>query len=192
MNEIEFYFQGNPVGTFIDPAPPFEKCNCKYMPYRGPGHFAMQTELKNNGIARCYYDSKEGRHIFEVTSCSANGELELGAFVLSKLPEEETIEWLEPWVSATLGAEKELEKEVSMHHVLFQHNCIPRARRIDKDEILFEVPALKQYAVVKLTWSGKLELDYQFPKTELYRGIKDWIEKKMKKDHEEYTSGSHL
>jgi hypothetical protein len=186
MENKEFFFRGYPAGKFLDEWHPDKPGILKYEPYRGPGHFDMQEELKKTGFAQCYCDTEQGRHFFEVRKDTKIGSLAISKFSLSKLPEDNLVKWLEPWVPTGLGAEKELEKEVGAGHVLFQRKCTPIARRIDRDEILFLVQNSDGlHAAVHLTWSGKKELDTHFPKTILYQKLEDWLVK-MKKDHVEY------
>jgi hypothetical protein len=60
----------------------------------------------------------------------------------------------------------------------------------DRDDILFEINdgASLRYAVVHLTWSGKTEVSANFPWTEFFDSLTQWIEW-MKAYHEEYTYG---
>lgn len=180
----EFSFQGMAVGYFLDAAMPERDGEYAYRPYLGPGHEGMQAALKAEGAARCYYDSKSGRHIFDVVAQPESGRLHLGNFALSRMPENNRVAWLEPWVPAMAGMEKELEKEVGEGHVLYGTRCVPVARRIDQDDVLFQVDGREDfYAVVRLTWSGMRESDSAFPRTEAFRSIGEWVEKKMKPDH---------
>lgn len=183
----EFSFQGMAVGYFLGTGMPAKEGFYHYMPYRGPGHDAMQAALKAEGTARCYFDSKQGRHIFAVAANPESGRLKLEDFTLSRMPEKNRVTWLEPWVPAMAGMEKELEKEVGVGHVLSGSKCVPVARRIDRDEVLFQVAGLEDfYAVVHLTWSGKRETNSAFPRTEVFRSIGEWVEKKMKPDHDAF------
>jgi len=186
---MDFYYRGYAVGTILDEILPTNKGILTFEPYRGPGHYEMRLEIKSKGTARCYYDTKDGRYSFDVQSYPGYGKLAVDNFNLSTIYETIPETLLEPWVSATLGAEKELEIEVGKNHPLFQLQCVPIARRIDKDEVLFQIAKTNRYAVVQLTWSGKTELDSKFPKTEMFNGIDEWIEKRMKKDNEEYMMG---
>ena len=78
--KLEFLFDGLPVGVFEEPE--FPKCDGRYhyMPYRGPGHYEMQTALQKSGSARCSYKDADGRTSFTVMSCPAYGILELSGF----------------------------------------------------------------------------------------------------------------
>lgn len=190
--EKEFFFRGYPAGSFVNEWIANVPMTLAYKPYKGPGHSDMQEELKKSGVAQCYCDSDQGRHFFDVRRGSESRTLDIDTFSLSKLPEKSAIQWLDPWVPAGLGAEKELvselEKEVGANHALFQRKCIPIARRIDRDAMLFEVQdSGGSYAVVHLTWSGKVDADHSIPKTVLFQTIESWMEK-MKSDHDEYMS----
>ena len=108
------------------------------------------------------------------------------------LPEPPTqLEWLEPW--QRLGASgdafvSELQKEVSARHVLYGLSVIAVARRIDCDDVLFATPdPAKPLAVVHLTWVGRTESDPQCPDTTLYESWRDWTERCLLPDHEEYS-----
>lgn len=190
--EKEFFFRGYPAGSFVSEWIANVPMTLAYKPYKGPGHSDMQAELKQSGVAQCYCDSDQGRHFFDVRAGAEKQTLDIGNFSLSKLPEKSAIAWLDPWVPVGLGAErqleKELEKEVGANHVLFQRKCIPTARRIDRDEMLFEVlDSGGLYAVVHLTWSGKVEADHESPKAILFQNIESWMER-MKSDHDEYMA----
>jgi hypothetical protein len=190
--EKEFFFRGYPSGSFVNEWVANVPMTLAYKPYKGPGHSDMQEELKKSGVAQCYCDSDQGRHFFDVRKGSESRTLDIDNFSLSKLPEKNIMSWLDPWVPVGLGAEKELvrelEKEVGANHILFERKCLPLARRIDRDEYLFQVQdSVGLHAVVHLTWSGKTESDDPFPKTVLFQSIEEWMEK-MKRDHDEYMA----
>lgn len=187
MKEHEFHFRGMPVGYFKGPAYPAANGNHAYEPYHGPGHEEMREALANDGTAKCYYDTSIGRLFFNVVRPSAGGTLDLEGFGLVKLAETNLVEWLDPWMPAVPGMEKELEREVGPGHVLFGKPCDVVARRIDNDDVLFRIsgPGGK-YAVVRLTWAGKAGDDILIPKTDFFDDIKTWARERMSKDHEEY------
>jgi hypothetical protein len=187
MKEHEFHFRGMPVGYFKGPAYPKANGNYGYEPYQGPGHEEMREALAKDGAAKCYYDTSSGRLFFNVVRPSEGGALDLEGFGLVNLAESNPVEWLDPWVPAVPGMEKELEKEVGPGHVLFGKPCVVVARRIDNDDVLFRVsgPEVK-YAVVRLTWAGKADADALIPKTVFFADMETWARERMSKDHEEY------
>ena len=186
MENKEFYYKGLPIGFFKKDFYPKEKGEYEYAPYLGDAHQEMLDELKEKNVARCYYDHSKGRLFFNILACKDNAQLEVDHFELVRLADKYLVTWLEPWVPAVAGLEKELEKEVGMGHPLFQMSCVSIGRRIDNDEVLFHIKDANKYAVVHLTWSGKREKDSRFPITELYAELDMWAEMKMKKDHIAY------
>ena len=78
--ELEFIFEGLPVGLFQGPQFPVNDGRYRYEPYRGPGHYGMQTELRKAGSARCSYDSGDARVFFIVRACPEYGVLQLADF----------------------------------------------------------------------------------------------------------------
>ena len=50
---------------------------CRYTPFRGVGHYEMQTERQTGGSPRCYYDNDGIRVSFTVRDCPAYGVLDL-------------------------------------------------------------------------------------------------------------------
>ncbi len=95
--------------------------------------------------------------------------------------------WLTPWVAIKQNItqlEDELARELLDAHILCGKKVRAIARRIDNDDVLFEVDDQDyQYAVVHLTWSGKQESSKEYPWTVLYSNFEDWVEKCMKLDH---------
>ena len=64
------------------------------------------------------------------------------------------------------------------------------ARRSDTNDILVAInPHLCECAQVRLTWSGKTEMNPEVPKMELEATFQDWIQNRMLPDHEAYRSG---
>jgi len=99
-----------------------------------------------------------------------------------------TIEWLPPWepTDADLGAE--LRREVGPGHPLFEHPVVTVGRRVDCDDVLFWLPSgPRELAVVHLTWTGKRERSSEWPSTQLYSSIADWVEHSMRVDYGEYS-----
>jgi hypothetical protein len=95
---------------------------------------------------------------------------------------------LEPWQHVTdeqaRRSEGELRREVSTNHVLSGKTCRAVARRQDCDDVLFEVDGVG-FAVVHLTWSR--ENGPNWPNTEVYASLGDWIERRMKPDYEAFS-----
>ncbi|HUE73676.1 MAG TPA: hypothetical protein VMP01_22550 [Pirellulaceae bacterium] len=83
----------------------------------------------------------------------------------------------DPWQPAAENAsalERELCSEVAPGHPLHGRSCRAVARRIDCDEVLFEVGST-QLAVVHLTWRGAAETNSNFPATSLYDSFEDLV-----------------
>lgn len=80
--ETEFHFGEMAVGLLQRaPAAPGRY---RYIAYRGPGHYDMQTALKADGIARCHCLGADGRRVeFDVVECSAAGELSIKTIVVA-------------------------------------------------------------------------------------------------------------
>ncbi len=103
------------------------------------------------------------------------------------------VEILIPWSSLDRLEEKglaehlsaELEREVSPGHVLYKMQARPVARRVDRDDILFEVDDQKNcLAVVHLTWHR--ESDSRWPTVKLFVSWDQWVREEMMPAHEEY------
>lgn len=69
-----------PVGLFKAGVAPIAEGTYAYEPYRGPGHYEMQAELKRSGAARCFYLVGNLRVSFFVCACPEYGVLQLAAF----------------------------------------------------------------------------------------------------------------
>lgn len=78
--EREFSYQDMPVGCFEEESFPAAAGRFRYMPYRGPGHYEMQTALSAGSRPECSY--REGNRIvsFVVVDCPEYGVLELAGF----------------------------------------------------------------------------------------------------------------
>lgn len=95
-------------------------------------------------------------------------------------------QWLDPWIPVSSGGalERELALELPVRHIL--HGVFLRAiaRRLDTDDVLFELAGYeKPLAVVHLSY--KRESDPQLPWTVLFDSWEDWVENCMEPDHEE-------
>jgi hypothetical protein len=99
-------------------------------------------------------------------------------------------DWLEPWVRTGADAvnfENELRRELAPDHPLYGCSATAVARRVDTDDVLFELTgAPSRFAVVHLTWSGRPEIDARWPSVEFFSDFDDWIERGMTLDHQEY------
>lgn len=188
---MEVYYRGLLVGVFPGSTPPVSQGRYALEPIAGDGRTELEAALAREGKVRCYYDSREGRLSFTLAAPGADGLWDLEDFRLATLGGKEGMAWLDPWVSALPGLEKELDKEAGPGHVLSGRKCIAIARRIDKDEVLFKVAGAREgepvrYAVVQLTWSGKPDADPRIPATEFFGGLEAWASTRMAKDHDEF------
>jgi hypothetical protein len=102
------------------------------------------------------------------------------------LEELNNLEWLEPWHQQDLsGLLAELGREVSVNPPLFGIKATPIARG-DGDDVLFYLHNYKvPLAVVHLT--GQKESSSDFPFTNFYSSIEDFVKNCMKSDHENYV-----
>lgn len=80
MPELEFFYDGMEVSYFEESDYPQKNGKFRYMPYRGPGHYEMQTARANGIFPRCYYDEGRERIFFTVLDCPEYGILELATF----------------------------------------------------------------------------------------------------------------
>jgi hypothetical protein len=77
---VEFEFESHAVGLFRDQAFPVEAGEYAYEPYRGLGHYEMQTALRNDAQVICKYMLNDQRVSFRVLSCPRYGVLNLSEF----------------------------------------------------------------------------------------------------------------
>jgi len=99
------------------------------------------------------------------------------------------LNWLEPWEPTTHDFEAELHRELIAGHPLFGVRAIAVGRRCDCDDVLFLLSEHSSpLAVVHLTWQRETTPDW--PHTELYASLADWIERCMKPDSLEYSEGN--
>jgi len=83
--KLDFEYNGMPVGYFTDSvAYPGAPGPYKYMPYRDPGHYNLQAELRRSGSARCTYVGPEGRVSIIVRGCPEYRVRSLTAFPVAK------------------------------------------------------------------------------------------------------------
>ena len=72
-----FFFGDAVVGQFSNGAYPESDGDVGYSPFRGPGHFQMQTTLKQSGGAECYFKLDQRRVSFRVIECTKYGVLRI-------------------------------------------------------------------------------------------------------------------
>ena len=80
MKELIFYFARMPVGHFERGVYPTIDGQYRYMPFRGPGHYEMQTSLERGDEVRCSYDAGGQQVTFAVRECPEYGALVLADF----------------------------------------------------------------------------------------------------------------
>ncbi len=108
----------------------------------------------------------------------------------------EGIDFLLPWTATGQLADnlvKELEREVTKGHALWQVNATAIAQRTDSDDVLFEIEdGGRKYAVVHLTWSGEPESDNRWPHSWIFDSLQAWADECMKQDHAEFMGGDQV
>ena len=80
MQELDFMFNGGPVGYFEESGYPRSAGRYRYMPYRSYSHYAMHEARKGGDTPRCYYDAEGVRVSFAVRNVPEYGVLELDDF----------------------------------------------------------------------------------------------------------------
>ncbi|GAB2855774.1 hypothetical protein [Hymenobacter ruber] len=101
------------------------------------------------------------------------------------------IDFIEPWVavgSEQASFEAELRRELSRDNVLSKFKVQAIGRRVDCDDVLFEVRDEKsdfELALVHLTWSGKAETNL-CPMIELFANDGAFISR-MLEDAQDYN-----
>ena len=88
-----------------------------------------------------------------------------------------------PWAEVSASdksLEAELHKEVGSKHQLYGKRVRALARRLDNDDVLFQVTGgAAPYAVVHLSWSSKMEQSPAWPATTTYPTLDDWLAQAM-------------
>lgn len=103
---------------------------------------------------------------------------------LRKLAE---LDLLLPWERCGPGLENELRLELAPSHRLFGVDAVSIARRCDRDDVLFYLPAHeKPLAVVHLTFRGEVDRFPEYPSAEFFASLDDWIERSMQPDNREF------
>jgi hypothetical protein len=85
---------------------------------------------------------------------------------------------IEPWHPITTDRERaametELLVELREGHSLFGLAVVAAARRLDQDDVLFELED-GRVAGVHLTWRGRKEVDDRYPRTEIFKSADVW------------------
>jgi hypothetical protein len=106
----------------------------------------------------------------------------------SELPHQlRTLEWLPPWQATETDFGAELRREASPGHPLYQVEAVAVARRVDQDDVLFWLPAGPTHlGFVHLTYPARRERPRDWPSTQLYSTVSDWVERVMRRDHNEF------
>jgi hypothetical protein len=78
--QLVFFFDGYPVGVFEGTDYPTVPGRYRYDPYRGPGHWRMQTAYREGLRPRCTFRTKERSISFCVENCPENHVLDLADF----------------------------------------------------------------------------------------------------------------
>lgn len=78
--EPEFSFDGREVGYFVGGNGHRTAGSYRYEPYRGSGHYEMQTLLRAGGTPRCSNATEDELVRFTVGGCPRYGVLDLRDF----------------------------------------------------------------------------------------------------------------
>jgi hypothetical protein len=97
-------------------------------------------------------------------------------------------EYLEPWIpEISKTFLEELQNEISENHILNGIDLIVTARRLDKDEVLFQLQEdPNKYVHVHLTWRGDKELNTNWPISRVFNSFEEWAKEVMLLDNKEY------
>ena len=89
------------------------------------------------------------------------------------------VAWRDPWEAvpepASAGLVRELRAELGAAHVLAGRPAAAIARRRDRDDVLFLVREPTQLAVVHLTWTGRPDSAPEWPGTELFSSVEEFL-----------------
>jgi len=93
-----------------------------------------------------------------------------------------------PWIQISAADSPkfvaELVTELGVGYPLWGKEVHALARAMDSDNGLFLIGATGgKCAVVHLTWSGQLEPDSRWPRSESFSSIPEWYERRMEPDH---------
>ncbi len=93
-------------------------------------------------------------------------------------------DWLEPWYYVGAGGADQLAKETPEGHALYKVRAISIGEHRSEDDMLFYLPEHdKPLAVVHLTYNTK-QSGPEFPFTEFYDSWEDFVERRMRPEHE--------
>ena len=79
-HEFQFSYKGMPVGSFELESYPTAPGRYRYMPYRGPGHYELQTALRTGAQPHCTFQARGRAVSFVVVDCPEYGVLEVAEF----------------------------------------------------------------------------------------------------------------
>jgi hypothetical protein len=102
------------------------------------------------------------------------------------------IDFIEPWIAVDNerdAFEKELRRELSPQAALSAYTLRAIGRRVDCDDVLFEICGVRaEYvlALIHLTWSSKTER-LLWPTTTFFVTAEDFINNKMLLDAQDYN-----
>lgn len=100
--------------------------------------------------------------------------------------------FLIPWerieFSTAEGLEKELKLEMNIGHLLFGEKVRAIAKRIDCDDVLFELTNNAKFAVVHLTWKMAKEENPVFPVTEVFDNWAEVYQNRIVRDNLDYLN----
>ena len=89
----------------------------------------------------------------------------------------------DPKIADGVSLAAELAREISARHILFGVPVKAIARRVDCDDVLFELlDGSLRVAVVHLTYA--VETDPQWPHTEMFENYEHFASARMASDHE--------
>jgi hypothetical protein len=100
--------------------------------------------------------------------------------------------WIDPWVPVSergrTAYDNELRMEVGLDHPLYGIRLRAVARTCHTDDVLFQLKdhRIAQFAVVHLTFRGRVESDSQWPSVILYRDLEHWVTQRMLRDAAAY------
>ena len=104
---------------------------------------------------------------------------------------EEGVAWLSPWTSFTdrdvSWFERELHRELAQGHPMFDRMKGAKALAENGYDVLFELCTPTQYAVVNLRFIATAPPQLPLPHTDLFETIRDFFERRMKPDHDDFT-----
>ena len=79
-HELEFSYEGMPVGVFKEAGYPTTPGRYRYEPHRGPGHYEMSEALRAGSRPRCTFRTDDREVSYAFVDCPEYGVLELVGF----------------------------------------------------------------------------------------------------------------